>query len=135
MIIDALLEFSKSQALTAAAASTNVVDLGQAAPTPGMVGVLDLVVTVASAVKGTLQVKLQDCDTESGTFADVLSGATLTAPEEGTQIVLRVPQNTKRYLRAYFGGAPTAGTVNAALVWGSDNNVPPAQAESIQSLY
>ena len=135
MIIDALLQFSDKQELSGEAESTNVVDLGQERPTPGMSKVLDVAVTVAEDVTGTLQVKLQHSDEEDGTYEDVASGALLTDPEAGTKINIKVPYVTKRYLRVYYGGAPTAGVVNAMLLWGVDESAPFPQAPSLEGLW
>lgn len=135
MIIDALLQFSNAQKLTAKAASANVVDFGQDKPTPGMSEVLDVVVVVKEAVTGTLQPALQTCDTATGTYADIAVGELLTAPAAGTKVVIKVPYTCKRYLRVNYGGSPTAGTVSAFLTWGADQNEPFAQAPSLADAY
>lgn len=136
MIVDHLLELSDSQKITAAAASTNTVDFGQAAPTTGMAG-LDLVMvfTVAQAVTGTVSFAIQDSDEETTGFNNAVVSATLTAPAAGTRVVLPMPYQHKRFVRAYYGGSPTGGTVDAIITTGFDANVPFEQAASIQSLY
>lgn len=133
MLVDKELLFADGQTLTAAAAGTNAVDLEQVAPTPGLNGKLYLAVVVQTAITGTLQVKLQDCATASGTYADCAAGATLTAPAAGTVIAVPVPVATKRYLKAYFGGSPTAGKVSAFLTWGKQAWVAAAEAASIKN--
>lgn len=135
MIIDALLQFSDKQALTAKAASTNVIDLGQAKPTPGTSKVLDVVVVVNEAVTGALQPVIQHCDTSNGTFTTVAAAESVTAPAAGTKFVIKVPYATKRYLRVYYDGAPTAGKVSAVMTWGSDLNEPFEQAKSLSDLW
>lgn len=66
MIVDKLNELSDGQVVTAAAASTNTYDFGQTSPTPGSNGVLHVVTTVEAGSTGLIQVKIQECDTESG---------------------------------------------------------------------
>lgn len=121
MLIDHFLKLADEQTLTAAAASENVVDLGQEKPTPGMNRRLTAVVQVMTAVTGNLQISIQTCDTENGTFENLVTDAKLTAPEAGTQRHLVVPSHAKRYVRIYFGGAPTAGKVRAFLTTGVDD--------------
>lgn len=52
-------------------------------------------------------------------------------PKAGTVIAVPVPYETKRYLKAYFGGSPTAGTVTAFLTEGRQAWKAAAQAEAI----
>lgn len=137
MIIDHLLMFTKDvgQVLTAAAASDYRIDFGQEAPTTGLDEDRPVAVfTVKDAVTGKLQISLQDCDTETGSYADVVTGVELNAPAAGTQIVLPMPAHHKRYLQAYFGGSPTAGTVHGFITSGVQDNVPPAQAASLDGI-
>lgn len=136
MIIDYLMMFTTDagQALTKAAASDFRLDFGQKSPTTGMdYGDLCAVFTVKSAVTGTLTISLQDCDTEEGTYADVATGVELTAPAAGTQVVIPVPRHHRRFMRANFGGAPTAGTVHGFITSGVQDNVPFEQAPTIKT--
>ena len=142
MIIDHLLKFTSNagQTLTAAAASDYRIDFGQEAPTTGMdTDKLYAIFTVKTAVTGKLQIKLQDCDTESGSYADCAVSAEYDAPAAGTQIVIPVPRHHKRFLQAYFGGpstgGPSAGVIHGFISAGLQDNVAPAQAEAIQSLW
>lgn len=136
MIVDHLLELSDSQNLTASVASTNTVDFGQEAPTTGM-DALDMVMvfTVAEDVKGTVSFAIQHSDQETTGFVNAVVSETLTAPAAGTRVVLKMPYNHKRYVRAFFGGSPTAGKVDAIITTGFDSNVPFKQAASVQALY
>lgn len=121
MIIDALLEFSKHQSITGTADGTNVLDMNQVAPTPGMSKMLDLVVTAEPGFTGKLSVTLKDSDEEGGTFTNVAASGEVEVGEEGAVLVVPVPLATKRYLKvAYDGGG--SGMVNAALVWGADSH-------------
>lgn len=136
MIVDHLLELADSQKLSAAAASTNTIDFGQEEVTTGMDGLdIVLVTTVAEDVSGTFSVAIQHSDEETTGFTAAVTSETLTAPKAGTQIVMKLPYQHKRYVRAYFGGSPTGGVVNAIVTTGFDANKPFKQAQSVQALY
>lgn len=126
MIVDKLNELSDGQVVTAAAASTNAYDFGQTSPTPGSNGVLHVVTTVEAGSTGLIQVKIQECDTENGTYTDLLTGPDVTIPDEGLIIDLAVPAVTKRYLRAYYTPTKASGsdtpaakaTLSTIITWG-----------------
>lgn len=137
MIIDYLMQFTKDegQVLSAAAASDFRLDFGQEAPTTGMDhDRLVAVFTVKADVTGKLTFSLQDCDTETGSYANCASTVELNAPKAGTQLALPLPFRHKRYMQAYFGGAPTAGTVHAFITSGFQDNVPFKQAPSLAGI-
>lgn len=138
MIIDHLLMFTKDegQALTAAAASNYRIDFGQKAPTTGMDTDRPVAVfTVLADVTGKLQISLQHCDTETGSYENCASAVELDSPAAGTQIAIPLPNRHKRFMQAYFGGpssgGPTAGTVHGFITSGVQDNVPFEQAPSI----
>ena len=136
MIIDYLLEFTKpeGQTLTAAAVSEHRIDFGQKAPTTGLDYDRPIAVfTVKQAVSGALSISLQDCDSETGSYADCATAVYVTAPAAGTQIAIPLPNRHKRYLQAKFGGAPTAGVVHGFITSGFQDNVPFEQAPSIHT--
>lgn len=126
MIVDKLNELSDGQVVTAAAASTNIYDFGQASPTPGSNGVLHVVTTVEAGSTGLIQVKIQECDTEGGTYTDLLTGPNVAIPDEGLILDMPVPAVTKRFLRAYYiptkgsaGDTPAAkATLSTVITWG-----------------
>lgn len=125
MIVDKLNELSDGQVVTTAAGSTNIYDFGQASPTPGSNGVLHVVTTVEAGSTGLIQVKIQECDTEGGTYTDLLTGPQVTIPAEGLILDMALPAVTKRYLRAYYtptkgsGDASTAkATLSTVITWG-----------------
>lgn len=134
MIIDYMLMFTdgEGQELSAAAESDYTLDFVQEAPTTGHdFGPLTAVFTVKEDVSGALQISLQDCDEEDGTFADVATAVSYDSPEAGTLIAIPMPFHHKRYVRAYFGGSPSAGTVVGFVTQGFQDNVPPEQAASL----
>lgn len=125
MIVDKLNELSDGQVVTAAAESTNIYDFGQASPTPGSNGVLHVVTTVEAGSTGLIQVKIQECDTESGTYTDLLTGPQVTIPAEGLILDMALPAVTKRYLRAYYtptkgsgDGTTAKATLSTIITWG-----------------
>ena len=120
MILDAQNLFSTAQALTATAASTNVIDLGVArdigttgfAPAPSVVA--QVITAMLSGGSSTLTITVQG-STDNSTFDDMVSTraipkASLTA---GALFSVKMPplqigQSLPRYLRLNY----TVGTAN-----------------------
>jgi hypothetical protein len=132
MIIDRQLQVSNEQAVTASAASTDVIDFGQTSPNTGTPDLLDLSITVdetvAAAGAATVTFSIQD-SADNSSWADVA----LTAPigkaalPIGTQITIPMPNVHRRYLRVFYtvGTGPlTAGKFSAQVVAGVQQNVP-----------
>ena len=131
MYIDKALQVSDEQAVTASAASTDVIDFGQANPNVGMDDRTSMVITVdvAAAASGdaTVTFSVQDSANNSD-FADVavtgaIGKATLVA---GHQIVIPMPTRLRRYCRVYYTvatGPLTAGKFSAQVVTGIQQNV------------
>jgi len=131
MIIDKLLQVSDAQAVTASAASTDVIDFGQANPDVGMDGLSMMAITtkVAAAAAGaaTVTFSVQD-SADNSTWADVavtgaIPKATLVA---GYQHIIPMPRKLRRYCRVYYTvatGPLTAGTFSAQIVTGIQQNV------------
>ena len=131
MIIDKFLQVSDAQAVTASAASTDVIDFGQTKPNVGMDDRTSLVITVDTAATAdgaaTVTFSLQD-SADNSTFADVavtaaIGKATLAA---GYQIVIPMPTKLRRYCRVYYTvatGPLTAGKFSAQVVSGVQQNV------------
>lgn len=115
-IIDAQLELSDAQAVTASAASTNVIDLTATAPNLGQ-GSQDLYLQVicdttadSSGDAATLDIALQDSANNSS-FANVLASVQLAEASvtAGTTLfITKLPPNLRRYIRVYY----TVGTEN-----------------------
>lgn len=134
MIKDALLMLTPDagQALTAAAASENTIDLCQVKPTPGMNRVLSVVFQVMEDIAGTVSFSIAHCDTAEGEFKEAVTSEALTAPEAGTQIALAVPEKTLQFIQAKFGGSPTGGKVRAFVSMSHDNWYAAKEAPSKQ---
>lgn len=129
MILDAQLEFSSEQAVTAAAASTNIVDLGVARDigvgeeTYIRIGVTETMDDTGD--DSTLAVTLETDDNEA--FASASTIATLvTIPAvtlAGTEYYIKLPiaitQAYQRYIRLQYtpsGGDLSAGKFDANIV-------------------
>ncbi|MEG1825114.1 MAG: hypothetical protein RRY12_10780 [Cloacibacillus sp.] len=113
MILDKENMFSNEQTLSAAAVSTNVVDLGVA----GDAYVAPwLVVNIAAALTGTLGFELQTSDTENFTATTVLASVAAAARSgTGRVAAMRIPKGAKRYLRVEYKGTVSAGKVTSFL--------------------
>ncbi|MDD5176264.1 MAG: hypothetical protein PHQ05_07585 [Sterolibacterium sp.] len=131
MFIDKNLQVSNEQAVTASAASTDVIDFGQANPDVGLDDRSNMVITVDEAATAagaaTVTFSVQD-SADNSTFADVavtaaIGKATLVA---GYQHVIPMPTKLRRYCRVYYtvGTGPlTAGKFSAQVVTGIQQNV------------
>lgn len=136
MILDYLLMFTEQdgQKVTADAASDYRLDFGQESPTTGHdPDRLTAVFTVKEDVTGKLQIKLQDCDEETGTYTDVALSQEYDAPVAGTLIPIPMPYHHKRFMQAYFSGA-TAGTIVGFITSGFQDNEPFKQAPSLDGI-
>lgn len=139
MFIDKLLQVSSEQAVTASAASTDVIDFGQANPDVGMNDRSQMVITVDEAATAagaaTVAISVQD-SADNSTFADVavtvaIPKATLVA---GYQHVIPMPTKLRRYCRVYYTvatGPLTAGKFSAQIVTGIQQNVPKPDSSRI----
>lgn len=134
MIQDKKLMFSDSQAITATADSTNILDLG--AHGDDIQRELTLFVqfrgTVESGGQSTLVITLNTDDALNAGGTDLAADNTLwtsasiakTALTDGAMLVkMPLPPGIQRYLRlTYTVGTAnlTAGAIDAGLVWGID---------------
>ena len=131
MIIDKALQVSGKQAVTATAASTDVIDFGQANPDIGMADCY-MVVTADEAVAaaGAATVAFAVQDSANGTaFADVAVSAPFAKADlkAGFQYVIPMPVTLRRYCRVNYtvGTGPlTAGRFSAQVVAGLQLNTP-----------
>jgi hypothetical protein len=131
MILDTLLLFSNEQAITADAASTNVIDLG--ADRDLGVADIDLICQVSTTLDSTgeaatLTVSLQtDSDEAFGSPTTLFATAAIAEATlvQGYYIIkMKLPQVTERYLRLYYDRGTedfTSGKVTAGLLTGKQN--------------
>lgn len=140
MIIDRQLQVSNEQAVTASAASTDVIDYGQANPNSGMGENLSMAITVdeaaAAAGAATVTFSIQD-SADNATFADVVATAAIgkAALTAGKQVLIPMPPVHRRYLRLYYtvGTGPlTAGRFSAQVVTGVQLNIAYPDSPRIQ---
>ena len=130
MFIDKLLQVSNEQVVTASAASTDVIDFGQANPDSGLNDNVTLSITVdeaaAAAGAATVTFSIQD-SADNATFTDVyataaIGKATLVA---GYQVLIPMPYKLRRYVRVFYTvatGPLTAGKFSAQVVTGVQQN-------------
>lgn len=130
MIMDKRLEFSESQELTASAASTSYIDLGDFGDA---VNELYLVVQVDQASDSandgeTVTAKLQSDDNSSfSSPKDETAAVSIAQVSAGTTVLkMRIPRGGQRYYRMYYtvGGTALSAKpkVSAFLTNGIDTN-------------
>lgn len=122
MTRDDKLEVSLNQAITASAASTDVLDLGEVSPDRGTGKRIwaECVVTEAFAASGaaTLNIGIQD-SADNSTYGDLVSTRAIPKTEllKGKSFAIDLPEGKhKRYLRLYYtvtNGPFTAGKITA----------------------
>ena len=106
--------FGQDLDFTVSGVSPNKLDFGVASPNKGVGTPLEAEITIKTPGAGTSVVfKLQDCDTEAGTYVDiattmVYSGADLTS---GRLIKIPLPDEHRRFGQlAWVSTAMTAGS-------------------------
>lgn len=129
MLLDAKLLMSNQQAITATAASTDVIDRGDAKDV-GRAGDIPLLVQVTETFNNltSLAIAIQT-DSDSG-FGTAVTLATVTVAladlKAGYQLpIITLPKGVKRYLRLNYtvtGTAPTTGKVTAGIAAGVQTN-------------
>jgi len=131
-MIDAQLEMSDSQAITASAVSTNVIDLsnlgdiGAGEPLP-----LEVLVKTAFDNLTSLDVEFQESADAAFTTPIVLlsQNLLLAALTAGKRLNFNVaPHSANSFFRMNYtvnGTNPTAGAISAALVTGKQTNLLP----------
>ncbi|POF89643.1 Bbp16 family capsid cement protein [Pseudomonas putida] len=129
MLFDAKLLMSSAQAITASAASTDVIDRGDQKDV-GRAGDIPLLVQVVEAFNTltSLTIELQADDNSSFSSPRILFTAVVPLADLklGYQVpVITLPQKTERYLRMNYtvtGTAPTTGKITAGIVAGVQTN-------------
>jgi hypothetical protein len=136
MYIDKHLQVSNEQAVTTSAASTDVIDFGQANPNVGLDDRSNMAITVdesaTAAGAATVTFSVQD-SADNSTFADVAVTAAIgkASLAAGQQVVIPMPTKLRRYCRVYYTvatGPLTAGKFSAQVVTGIQQNI--AQPDS-----
>lgn len=133
MIFDKTTQFSDAQAVTASAASTDIVDLGVAGRNVGSGEMIPLFIGVNEdfATLTSLTVSVQTATDEAFTspITVVSTGAIAVADlVAGYHFAIeRVPAKVlERYVRVYYtvaGSDATAGSINAGIVMGVQDEV------------
>lgn len=129
MLLDQQALFSAAQAITATAASTNVIDTGSNKDV-GKYGDIPLLIQVVEGFNNltNLTVTVQTDDNSAfSSAADVLS---MTIPLASLVLgykspVITLPMKMERYIRLNYtvtGTAPTTGKVTAGIVGGVQTN-------------
>ncbi|WP_130952466.1 Bbp16 family capsid cement protein [Klebsiella pneumoniae] len=129
MLLDQQALFSAAQAITATAASTNVIDTGSNKDV-GKYGDIPLLIQVVEGFNNltSLTVTVQTDDNSAfSSAADVLS---MTIPLASLVLgykspVITLPMKMKRYIRLNYmvtGTAPTTGKVTAGITGGVQTN-------------
>lgn len=114
MILDKELVFADKQPVTAAGASTNVVDQGAAGDS---YNALWLIVNVTTATTGTLGFDLEtDDNSDFNSAKKLLSIAAADRAATGNIFKGRLPKGCERYLRVLWTGTVSAGNMSAFLV-------------------
>lgn len=129
MLLDAKLLMSDDQAITANAASTDIIDRGDVKDV-GKAGDIPLLIQVTESFNNltSLAVSVQtDNDSAFGSPTTLFTTTVLLADlVAGYQLpVITLPQHTERYLRANYvvaGTAPTTGKVTAGICAGVQTN-------------
>ncbi|MGR4041509.1 Bbp16 family capsid cement protein [Pseudomonas sp. 910_21] len=129
MLFDAKLLMSNAQAITASAASTDVIDRGDNKDV-GRAGDIPLVIQVVEAFNTltSLTVELQTDDNSA--FSSPRSLYSVVIPLADLKLgyqapVITLPQKTERFLRLNYtvtGTAPTQGKITAGVVAGVQTN-------------
>lgn len=129
MILDYENMFSKDQAVTATANSTNTIDLGPGDAGPSERISLFITADPAFTGAGTIAVGLQTADND--TMASAVTIATYAVGNDaltagGKLVAARLPHGCKRYLRLAYTvtGTVAAGKVTAGLVWDVQAEAP-----------
>jgi len=130
MIFDSTLKFSSSQAVTATAVSSNVVDLGVSGRDIGIGTEVPLRVEVDSDFAGltSIAVSVQTSDSENTGYTDVVSTAAVPVADLVNGYAFNINQVPKgvlgRYVRLNYTvvGNGSAGTITAGITAGNQNN-------------
>lgn len=129
MLFDAKLLMSSAQAITASAASTDVIDRGDSKDV-GRAGDIPLAIQIVEAFNNLTSLTIELQTDDSSAFGSPRSLYSVVVPLADLKLgyqapVITLPQKTKRYLRMNYtvtGTAPTTGKVTAGIVAGVQTN-------------
>lgn len=129
MLFDAKLLMSSNQAITATAASTDVIDRGDSKDV-GKAGDVPIAVQVTEAFNNLTSLAIAIQTDSDSAFGSAVTLATVTVAladlKAGYQLpIITLPKGCKRYLRLNYtvtGTAPTTGKVTAGIVAGVQTN-------------
>ena len=129
MLFDAKLLMSNAQAITASAASTDIIDRGDSKDV-GRAGDIPLVIQVVESFNTLTSLTIDLQTDDSSGFGAARSLYQIVVPLADLKLgyqtpVITLPQKTKRYLRVNYtvtGTAPTLGKVTAGVVAGVQTN-------------
>lgn len=129
MLFDAKLLMSNAQAITATAASTDIIDRGDTKDV-GRAGDIPLLVQVVEAFNTLTSLTIELQTDDNSAFSTPRSLFSVVVPladlKLGYQIpIITLPQKTERFLRLSYsiaGTNPTLGKVTAGVVAGVQTN-------------
>ena len=129
MLFDAKLLMSNAQAITASAASTDIIDRGDSKDV-GRAGDIPLVIQVVEPFNTLTSLTIDLQTDDSSGFVAARSLYQIVVPLADLKLgyqtpVITLPQKTKRYLRVNYtvtGTAPTTGKITAGVVAGVQTN-------------
>lgn len=109
MYIDSRLEFSNKQALAAAGASTNVIDLGAPVRKIGPGQPMWVVIQTGAVPAADVTVNIETAAAASFASAAAIGSVTIPASTPvGRRFVIGFPYTNQRFLRLNYGAAVTA---------------------------
>ncbi|ARB21543.1 Bbp16 family capsid cement protein [Klebsiella sp. K794] len=129
MLLDQQALFSAAQAITATAASTNVIDTGSAKDV-GKYGDIPLLIQVVEAFNNLTSLTVTVQTDDNSAFSSAADVLTMTIPLASLVLgykspVITLPMKMERYIRLNYtvtGTAPTTGKVTAGITGGVQTN-------------
>lgn len=129
MLFDKKLLMSSAQAITASAASTNVIDRGDQKDV-GRAGDIQLCIQVVEAFNTLTSLTIEMQTDDNSAFSSPRILFSIVVPLADLKLgyqtpIITLPQKTERFLRLNYtvtGTAPTTGKVTAGVVAGVQTN-------------
>ncbi|MHB0838782.1 Bbp16 family capsid cement protein [Klebsiella grimontii] len=129
MLLDQQALFSAAQAITATAASTNVIDTGSNKDV-GKYGDIPLLIQVVEAFNNLTSLTVTVQTDDNSAFSSAADVLTMTIPLASLVLgykspVITLPMKMERYIRLNYtvtGTAPTTGKVTASITGGVQTN-------------